>query len=928
MRKFWLPVLMALLALGAFARGQKDAPVILESDGPQYVSPNHDGIKDTAVLGFTVKIKLRSLAGYIPKYGIQVIDKDGNVVNEIEGKEQRDISGIEAIGRDYEFFEMRREIMWDLRGTDGELVPDGEYVVRVWVEDANRNRSELDIEKFIVDTVAPTVELAFKDGADSLWFSPKGQRKTAEILVNGAEEALWVLQIVDEEDEPVVTKRLSDSALEEFVWDGCDDNGNFVADGNYAFKVMGEDYAGNKSEPALLAGIRVDNRPTAVTASAEFDGFSPNGDGKRDTLDVKLDYKLSTDFVSWSWRIEKTENPESTDAETAAGEGPQPTMKSGDVVEMDEEPAAVSEEAAADNNSDETAVDAPVAVSGGAEAEPLTDIEEAEEAVEEEPTAAESEEIVALEEETAEEASVAVEEEAIAGTETEAVSVEEFNAPADPEVLPLVITLNGKDENGNVLEDGWYRFVFSVEYKNGNKEEAFLPFLIDTVAPTVELKSVANPFVKVEPNSAKGEYFITLDAKDEGTLEGWDMEILDDKDSVLKMFAGEGDPSRLITWNGEVADVNEETGVYYIDFTVIDKGGNETIIRRPVVLDILLIERDGKYYLMVPNIIFGAYQFELDSYGEEQYQKNLESIDRVIDIYKRYPTYNLVLEGHALNIYDPQTQADENLEEEKILEPLTVNRAGEVQDALIERGFDFEKVIVHTFGGKNPIFSISDENENWKNRRVEFVMELKPIEELIKMVETETAAEAVDEETAETEAAAEEAVTAAEETESIEAETAAEAVADEETAETEAAAEETVTAAEETESVEAETAAEATDEEIAETETAAEAVADEETVETEAAVEETVTAAEETESAEAETAAEAVADEETAENETAAEETVTAAEETESVEAETAAEAVADEETAENETAEISVDEAAAIGDEVPAEPTDDGDLF
>ena len=912
MRKFWLPVLMALLALGAFARGQKDAPVILESDGPQYVSPNHDGIKDTAVLGFTVKIKLRSLAGYIPKYGIQVIDKDGNVVNEIEGKEQRDISGIEAIGRDYEFFEMRREIMWDLRGTDGELVPDGEYVVRVWVEDANRNRSELDIEKFIVDTVAPTVELAFKDGADSLWFSPKGQRKTAEILVNGAEEALWVLQIVDEEDEPVVTKRLSDSALEEFVWDGCDDNGNFVADGNYAFKVMGEDYAGNKSEPALLAGIRVDNRPTAVTASAEFDGFSPNGDGKRDTLDVKLDYKLNTDFVSWSWRIEKTENPESTDAETAAGEGPQPTMKSGDVVEMDEEPAAVSEEAAADNNSDETAVDAPVAVSGGAEAEPLTDIEEAEEAVEEEPTAAESEEIVALEEETAEEASVAVEEEAIAGTETEAVSVEEFNAPADPEVLPSVITLNGKDENGNVLEDGWYRFVFSIEYKNGNKEEAFLPFLIDTVAPTVELKSVANPFVKVEPNSAKGEYFITLDAKDEGTLEGWDMEILDDKDSVLKMFAGEGDPSRLITWNGEVADVNEETGVYYIDFTVIDKGGNETIIRRPVVLDILLIERDGKYYLMVPNIIFGAYQFELDSYGEEQYQKNLESIDRVIDIYKRYPTYNLVLEGHALNIYDPQTQAAENLEEEKILEPLTVNRAGEVQDALIERGFDFEKVIVHTFGGKNPIFSISDENENWKNRRVEFVMELKPIEELIKMVETEADAEAADEETAENEAAAEETVTAAEETESVEAETAAEA-ADEEIAENEAVAEETVTAAEETESAEAETAAEA--------------VADEETAENEAAAEEAVTAAEETESVEAEAAAEAVTDEETAENEAAAEETVTAAEETESVEAETAAEA-ADEEIAENEASEISVDEAAAIGDEVPAEPTDDGDLF
>ena len=806
MRKM-LPVFMALLALGAFARGQKDAPVILESDGPQYVSPNHDGIKDTAVLGFTVKIKLRSLAGYIPKYGIQVIDKDGNVVNEIEGKEKRDISGIEAIGRDYEFFEMRREIMWDLRGTDGELVPDGEYVVRVWVQDANRNRSELDIEKFIVDTVAPTVELAFKDGGDSVWFSPKGERKTAEILVNGAEEALWVLQIVDEQDEPVVTKRLSDSALEEFVWDGCDDNGKFVADGNYAFKVMGEDYAGNKSEPALLAGIRVDNRPTAVTASAGFEGFSPNGDGKRDTLDVKLDYQLNTDFVSWDWRIEKAEMTEieAEDSEADAAEGPQPTMKSGDIVKMDgeAETGAAAEETAVDGASDET-VGAPVAVSGGEEPEPSAVIEEEEEEPVEEAAAAGNGETVDDGGEAAsgtpEEAVTAEEEPTAEEAGDGTVSVEEFNAPADPEMLPSVITLNGKDENGGVLEDGWYRFVFSVEYKNGNKEEASLPFLIDTVAPTVELKSVANPFVKVEPNSAKGEYFITLDAKDEGMLEGWDMEILDDKDSVLKMFAGEGDPSRLITWNGEVSDVSEESGVYYIDFTVIDKGGNETVIRRPVVLDILLIERDGKYYLMVPNIIFGAYQFELDSYGEEQYQKNLESIDRVIDIYKRYPTYNLVLEGHALNIYDPQTQAAENLEEEKILEPLTVNRAGEVQDALIERGFDFEKVIVHTFGGKNPIFSISDENENWKNRRVEFVMELKPIEELIKMVESETAAESAETEAAETagdetaaaesEAADAEAVTAAEETEAAEAESVAETTGDEAVAaESEAAAE-------------------------------------------------------------------------------------------------------------------------------------------
>ena len=741
MKKFGLLLLVLLISAGAFARGQKDAPVILESDGPQYVSPNNDGIKDTAVLGFTVKVKLRSLAGYIPKYGIQVIDKDGNVVNEIEGKEKRDISGIEALGREYEYFEMRREIMWDLRGPDGNIVPDGDYTVRVWVQDANRNRSELDIEKFIVDTAAPKVDLAFENGAETVWFSPKGDRKTVTILVNGGTEAFWVMQIVDKDDEPVVTKQLKDVALDEFIWDGCDDNGKQVADGNYAFKVMGEDYAGNKSEPVILAGITVDNRPTDVKATAAYEGFSPNGDGKRDTLDVEMKYSLDTDFVSWSWRIEKAEAPAEETEAAPEESGLQPTMKSGDVVKMEE----ADEEPAADAADGETALEEGAVADESVSAETGTEetLPDDEAVVVDAPVTVEGSENIVEEEE----------EEVVEGAEVEEVAASDFEESPSADVLPSVITLNGKDEKGNLLEDGYYRFVLSVEYKNGNQEEASLPFLIDTKAPVVDLKSVANPFIKVKSDAAKGEYFITLDAKDEMKLEGWDMEIIDNKDSVLKMFAGEGDPSRMITWNGEVSDITEESEVYYIDFTVTDKGGNETVIRRPVVLDILLIERDGKYYLMVPNIIFGAYQFKLDSYSPEYYKRNLASIDRVLDIYKRYPTYNLVLEGHALNVYDPFTNASENREEEKILEPLTVNRAEEVKDALIEKGFNPDKVIVHTFGGKNPIFSISDENENWKNRRVEFVMELKPFEELIKIAE-EQAAVAEAEEATQTEAAA------------------------------------------------------------------------------------------------------------------------------------------------------------------------------
>ena len=101
--------------------------------------------------------------------------------------------------------------------------------------------------------------------------------------------------------------------------------------------------------------------------------------------------------------------------------------------------------------------------------------------------------------------------------------------------------------------------------------------------------------------------------------------------------------------------------------------------------------------------------------------RNIRSIERVVNIYQRYPNNGLLLEGHALNIYrgvDPQKEA----EEEEILVPLTRRRANTVQDALIERGMDSEKIEIEYFGGREPIVSVHDKEVRWKNRRVEFIM--------------------------------------------------------------------------------------------------------------------------------------------------------------------------------------------------------------
>jgi len=295
------------------------------------------------------------------------------------------------------------------------------------------------------------------------------------------------------------------------------------------------------------------------------------------------------------------------------------------------------------------------------------------------------------------------------------------------ENLPSELVWDGSavDSDGNMLlaKEGTYSVQLTASYLKGDHVNAVSDdFVLDLTAPSINVDVASDPFARTD-NGVEGDVYLTLNVLDNTAVENWSMDVINTKGDVLRSYSGKGDPSGNITWNSTDSNIGIGASIdnpdYVLKLTVTDLGGNESVYETDIPLDILLVLKDGKKYLSVPNIIFGAYKYSLGSAGANQLAANNSSLDRVASIYKKYPAYGLVLEGHALNIY---LGGPREAGEEKILLPLTANRASVVKDALVDRGIVETKISTEAYGGQHPIASVSDKKVWWKNRRVEFVM--------------------------------------------------------------------------------------------------------------------------------------------------------------------------------------------------------------
>jgi outer membrane protein OmpA-like peptidoglycan-associated protein/flagellar hook assembly protein FlgD len=249
------------------------------------VSPNDDGAKET------ITFFQRVTGEPTDTYRGTITDENGRAVKEFTWTGNPPV-----------------EIMWDGRNEAGEPLPEGRYAYTVTGQDAAGNQDRAEVTGIVLTTAYETVSME----ADTWGISPNDDGYLDTVIfrnrISGTEGLVsWKIELFDSQGALAHTVQGSGPPPAEIGWNGRNDQGNVLPDGDYVF-VMGLLYrSGNhpSSEPKVLT---VDRTPPDYRFVVSPRLFSPDGDGEADTLFINTELSDRNGVESWSIRIYRVWN--------------------------------------------------------------------------------------------------------------------------------------------------------------------------------------------------------------------------------------------------------------------------------------------------------------------------------------------------------------------------------------------------------------------------------------------------------------------------------------------------------------------------------------------------------------------------------------------------------------------------------------------
>ena len=613
--------------------------------------------------------------------------------------------------RGYLWEGMAPDFSWDGKDDSGKLVPDGVYSYRMASTDRAGNTSVYVLSELTIDAEPTPISLELESKA----FSPNGDGiKDILTLIPKATVARnidsWLLEIYDSLGTVRRTVTGVQPVPASLDFDGMDDSGARLADGIYRGSLT-VNYRNGDAPMTGSPTFALDTVKPIAALSAPYVLFSPNGDGRKDILEI---LQSTTSELMWQgYILDSARRPVKSytwrgRAAPLIWEG---KNDSGAIV-----PDGVY-------SYEITSTDA----AGNSTAVRLTSI-----TVDRKPTPI----TVSLTVRSFSPNGDGVLDSAafeVAATILDGIlqwKLDIMSAASVPvrtfggsERVPARIVWDGRTADGRVVE-GNYKGKITVEYRKGNVASAttLSSLLLDVSPPVMRIASSPTPF-SPDNDGTDDRLVISINATDASSIQEWSAVISDPMGNAFKKFSGTSAPPRTIVWdglsdNGELVQSVED---YNMAFSARDSVWNRGFANHVIPVDILVMKEGNRLRIVISSIYFKSFTADYLSIDADQAENNLKTLDRLAQVLNKYNKYQITLEGHAVRVYWNDPRRIET-EEREVLLPLSQERADVIKQALVERGIAKSRMTTEGFGGSRPVVPHSDEDNRWKNRRVEFVL--------------------------------------------------------------------------------------------------------------------------------------------------------------------------------------------------------------
>lgn len=617
-------------------------------------------------------------------------------------------------------------ITWNGLNDSGTISEKGDYYLVLNASDLAGNVGGGKLDSVVTfDTTETQLLLNLSETA----FSPNNNRIKDTVTFTPVTQTKDVVHyefVINDKDNNLVYSKVENKKLPaKFVWDGKDNENILCSDGIYSAKLSVTAANGSSAE-AETEDFTLDTIIPSLNFSIDYVYFSPDGDGNKETLPIKIsecsDEKLWTAEIrnsrdkavkTFTWSGKKSE---------LVWDG---TDESGNLAENGKYSIVMYSTDDAGN-------------SFSSEINNITmDSRETKIYLTQEYEGISPNNDNYLDSQIFQ----------ISATVGEDISSWNFDIIADDGTfvyslsdrdskdLPAKITWNGADAEGNVIE-GNFMSTLHVEYLKGNVVDAATPAFLCCATPPALRVQTAPEYFSPDNDGIDDDLFIKLTGRTNADIQSWSFVIKDPKNKPFWVTEGTNQITERIIWDG-LSNVQKDSSGnaervqsamdYPYVFTVTDNLGMTSQFEGIIPVDVLVI-RDGDVLKMaVPSIIFESDKSNfLKANGritKNQVEKNDQILKRIAVILKKFPDYQITIQGHANRVSD-------NIDEETLdspswgraLVPLSKERADAIMAYLVKLGVNASNIQTEGLGGTKPVVDSKDTDNNWKNRRVEFIL--------------------------------------------------------------------------------------------------------------------------------------------------------------------------------------------------------------